>query len=150
MEIEGISERKTTMSPFVDKEKYTSIPIMKTTRDRLRSLGQMNETYSDFIERLLDMYQKYERDALRVSVQEYMETLKQANKEMFRIADEWERHHFDPQYREGLDQAEEKLQDLEKAREKFHSLTKHRLTKQHLKKYPKKRDLTLKEQDSMV
>jgi hypothetical protein len=36
----------------------TSIPIRRVTRERLRSLGRMNETYSDFIERLLDIYEK--------------------------------------------------------------------------------------------
>jgi hypothetical protein len=40
------------------KEEITTIPIRKTTRDRLKELGKMNETYSDFIDRLLNVYEK--------------------------------------------------------------------------------------------
>lgn len=51
----GLNDTVDHMGRSVDQ---TSIPIRKRTRDRMRSLGRMNETYSDFIERLLDMYEK--------------------------------------------------------------------------------------------
>ncbi len=40
------------------KDTITNIQIRKSTRDRLGELGKLNETYSDFIDRLLDMYEK--------------------------------------------------------------------------------------------
>jgi hypothetical protein len=56
MDKEGISGKY--IMPYLDRSNLTSIPIRRETRDRLKSLGKMNETYSDFIERLLDLYEK--------------------------------------------------------------------------------------------
>ena len=47
----------TQLSPK-EKDELTTIPIKKGIRDRMKELGRMNETYSDFIERLLDVYEK--------------------------------------------------------------------------------------------
>lgn len=40
------------------RQEITTIPIRKATRDRLRELGRMNDTYDDLIERLMDVYEK--------------------------------------------------------------------------------------------
>jgi hypothetical protein len=40
------------------KDNITTIQIRRTTRERLGELGKLNETYSDFIDRLLDLYEK--------------------------------------------------------------------------------------------
>jgi hypothetical protein len=45
----------------IAREELTTIPIRKATRDKLKELGKMSETYSDFIERLLDVYVKQQR-----------------------------------------------------------------------------------------
>jgi hypothetical protein len=46
-------------SPILAKEKdIATIQIKKKTRQRLGKLGSMNETYDDFINRLLDYWEK--------------------------------------------------------------------------------------------
>lgn len=39
-------------------EETTTINVRKSTRDRLRRLGNMNDTYDDVIDRMADMYEK--------------------------------------------------------------------------------------------
>lgn len=34
----------------------TTIPLTKTTRDRLRALGRKGETYDELLNRLMDVY----------------------------------------------------------------------------------------------
>jgi hypothetical protein len=34
----------------------TTIPLTKTTRDRLRTLGKKGETYDELLNRLMDVY----------------------------------------------------------------------------------------------
>lgn len=38
----------------------TTIPIHKDVRDRLKRFGTKGETYSDTIERLLDLYEEFD------------------------------------------------------------------------------------------
>jgi hypothetical protein len=40
------------------KDDITTIQVKKSVRERLGRLGRMDETYSDFIVRLLDVYEK--------------------------------------------------------------------------------------------
>lgn len=44
-------------------EDWTTIMLLKTTRDRLKSMGRMHETYEGLLTRLMDDSEKLESQA---------------------------------------------------------------------------------------
>ncbi|MFC7046551.1 hypothetical protein ACFQH6_15075 [Halobacteriaceae archaeon GCM10025711] len=46
-----------------EREKYKSIKVYESTYKRLRSHGNMGESFDDLINRVLDVYESESRDA---------------------------------------------------------------------------------------
>ncbi len=64
----------------------TTIPINKDVRDRLKRFGTKGESYSDTIERLLDLYEEFD---LEQYVEKQYEKLKK-DREKFISLEEYE------------------------------------------------------------